>query len=599
MPLLPRLCLLWAILMATPAVAGAADFSHTLAQALAQAQQPPTALAQPQADVSQAPALLQQFMRDPPSAWRSVDALRQWPALRGQPGELYRLLNAQGTAAAPGHPSPPPAVAGPTWPTSVPADVPADLPAPLALALRRAQHGLALADIWRQRALAPLPPTLTRSAVLAQAMPAAGSTAAPEPIRWPDIDHHALHTGMRILLATAERLHRFVTETPHLPPLHWRVDTEQGTVLVDTTGADNHHRLTRPLLVIDVGGNDHYSFDAPPDGTPPGVRLLLDHGGHDRYHSHAPGSDPSAAVLGYALLWDTEGDDSYQAGWLAQGAAVLGAAVHIDDAGDNRYQAAGMAQGFALAGTALLLGSPGHDAHRALTLAQASAGPQGQALLLDPGGDDRYHLGNEVLVWPSAQLPDHNASLGQGAGHGSAAGAGLGLLIDAAGDDSYHAQLFAQGAGLRQGLGALLDLGGHNRHQAAWYAMGAAAHQGVGLLWAAGAGDDRYQASHVSVMGAGHDAAVGLLVDGGGHDHFVLGDLGMGAAHDGGHGVLVRSGGSARHRFTGTACRGGGRAYSSLPAPAPSGVGVWADPTAVRPGPCAGRDTSTGAPERP
>ena len=27
----------------------------------------------------------------------------------------------------------------------------------------------------------------------------------------------------------------------------------------------------------------------------------------------------SVAVLGYALLWDTEGDDSYQAGWLAQG----------------------------------------------------------------------------------------------------------------------------------------------------------------------------------------------------------------------------------------------------------------------------------------
>ena len=146
---------------------------------------------------------------------------------------------------------------------------------------------------------------------------------------------------------------------------------------------------------------------------------------------------------------------------------------------------------------------------------------------VQPGGDDRYHLGNEVLVWPSAQLPDRNASLGQGAGYGNTAGSGLALLMDAAGDDRYRAQVFAQGAGLRHGLGALLDLGGHNRHQAAWYAMGAAAHQGVGLLWAAGAGGDSYEVSHVTAMGAGHDGAVGLLVDGGGSDRFVLDDLGL------------------------------------------------------------------------
>ncbi|MDP3520545.1 MAG: hypothetical protein Q8S02_07970 [Hydrogenophaga sp.] len=574
-----RVLVCWLLAMWSPTAAQATDFSQAVQQALTQAQLAPHALAQPQADVSRAPELLQRFLIDPPAAWHRIDAMRHWPAARHQPTELYRLLTAESGSDAPATDRPPPQAHA-----AVP--VPGDVPEPLALELRRALHGLALAEAWRARALAALPAGLTPQAVLAHTIPAAAGQADTQaPANWPAIDRHALRTGMRILLATAERLHAFITQTPHLPVVVWRTETPWGTVLVDTTGRDNHHPLARPYLVLDVGGSDRYDFAPPAEGTPPGIRLLLDHGGHDRYRSHAPGSGPSAAVMGYALLWDTDGDDDHQAGWLAQGAAVLGAAVHIDDSGHNRYRATGMAQGFALAGDALLLGSPGDDDHRALTLSQASAGPQGTALLLDPGGHDRYHLGNDVLVWPSSQLPEHNASMGQGAGYGTSAGGGLALLIDAAGDDSYRAQLFAQGAGLRQGLGALLDLGGHNRHQAAWYAMGAAAHQGVGLLWAAGAGDDSYEASHVTAMGAGHDAAVGLLVDGGGHDRFVLGDLGLGAAHDGGHGVLVRTRGSARYRFTGTACRGWGKAYASAEAPASAGVGVFIDATAAHPCP--------------
>lgn len=573
----------WLLLMGAPSAVLATDFSQTLHQALTQVQQAPGALAQAQADVSQAPALLRRFLTDPPAAWRRVDAMHHWPAARNQPGELYRLLTAESGAEAPSANRLPPQ-------THAAVPVPSHVPEPWARELRRALHGLALAEAWRARALAKVPAELTPDAVLAQTIPAAARREAlPAPSSplntWADIDRHALRTGMRILLATAERLHAFATQTPDLPPVRWRTETPWGTVLVDTTGQDNHHHLTRPYLVLDVGGNDHYDFAPPADGMPPGIRLLLDHGGHDRYRSQAPGSGPSAAVMGYALLWDTEGDDDHQAGWLAQGAAILGVAMHIDDAGHNRYSATGMAQGFALAGDALLLGSPGDDDHRALTLAQASAGPQGNALLLDPGGHDRYHLGNAVLVWPSAQLPDHNASMGHGAGYGTPAGGGLALLIDAAGDDSYRAQLFAQGAGLRQGLGALLDLGGHNRHHATWYAMGAAAHHGVGLLWAASAGDDSYEVSHVTAMGAGHDGALGMLVDGGGHDRFVLGDLGLGAAHDGGHGVLVRAGGRASYRFTGAACRGWGRAHASAEAQTAGGTGVFVDATAAYPCP--------------
>lgn len=567
--------------LALPAAAWATDFSQALHQALAQAHQAPKALTQPDVDAPQAPKLLRLFMSDPPAAWRRVDDLRHWPNLRDQPGALYQQLTAPDPTE-----SPPATTCAPPVPSTT-VTVPSHIPEPLAHALRRALHGLALAEAWRACALAQWPAALPPATVLAQIMPAAATHADATTTPWPDIDHRALRTGMRLLLTTAEQLHTFVTQSPHIPPVYWRAETPLGTVLVDTTGRDTHHRLSRPHLVLDIGGNDQYDFNLPPEGVNPGVRLLLDHGGHDSYRSHAPGSDPSGAVLGYALLWDTEGDDDYHAGWLAQGAAVLGAAMHIDGAGHNRYHATGMAQGFALAGHALLLGSPGDDEYRALTLSQASAGPQGRALLLDPGGNDRYHLGNEVVVWPSSQLPDHNASMGQGAGFGASAtsGGGLALLIDAHGDDSYHAQVFAQGAGLRQGLGALLDLGGHNRHRAAWYAMGAAAHHAVGVLWAAGAGDDRYEVSHVTAMGAGHDQAVGLLVDGGGHDRFVLGDLGLGAAHDGGHGVLVHLGGAASYRFTDGTCRGAGNAYTSAGATSTHGLGLLADAQSPRPCP--------------
>ena len=225
---------------ATP-LALATDFSEAMQQALATRQLPATALAQPLADVMQAPELTRRFLSDPPAAWRRVDAMRLWPAWRGQPGELYHRLTAEaGAAPSPGDQPPTPPVA------ASPVPVPATVPEPVARALRRGLHGRALAEAWRAQALAGWPPELTPRAVLAQTIPAAAALAnVPDPgaaPAWPDIDRHALRTGMRILMATAEQLHAFVTTTPDLPPVVWRTETPWGTVLVDTTGQDNHHR---------------------------------------------------------------------------------------------------------------------------------------------------------------------------------------------------------------------------------------------------------------------------------------------------------------------------------------------------------------------
>jgi hypothetical protein len=349
------------------------------------------------------------------------------------------------------------------------------------------------------------------------------------------------------------------------------MDTPLGAVIVDTTGSDGTHRLAAPLLVLDVGGNDRYEFEAAPAAGH--LAVVLDHGGDDRYFARAAGADPSAATLGYGILWDTVGDDLYEGGEFAQAAALFGAALLRDDAGNNRYVAAAHAQAYALGGIALLASGAGSDEYIAQTHAQASAGPEAVAVLVDLAGDDRYTLGNSPLARPSPQLPTHNTSMGQGAGRGlrateddglSAAG-GIGMLVDLAGDDRYTAQVFAQGAGFHEGLGMLIDAGGTDRFDAAWYAMGAAAHQAAGVLLKRGGGNDRYRATHFASLGAAHDLAVAAFLDEGGDDDYALGDLGFGASHDDGVAVFVDLAGADRYQVTAAACRAFGFAQPGAP----------------------------------
>ena len=246
----------------------------------------------------------------------------------------------------------------------------------------------------------------------------------------------------------------------------------------------------------------------------------MDLRGNDTYISEHEGADPSVGFLGLGLLWDGDGRNQYSGTWLAQGAALMGAGVLVDasrtGAAGSQMEATGHAQAFALDGLALLMAGDGDDAMTALTHAQGSAGPLGAAWLINTAGNDRYVLGNARVVQASSQLPERNASMGQGAGRGwrgrdgaADTPGGVGLLVDLAGDDHYTAQVFAQGVGFQQGMGVLVDAGGNNHHTAAWYALGAAAHQAVGVFWASGAGADVYEVSHSSGLGAATDKSVG------------------------------------------------------------------------------------------
>jgi len=462
----------------------------------------------------------------------------------------------------------PKAKRGSAWPPTLPTQ--AQLPGELRFELAMVLAAMGQSQQFLQRALARLPAGLTPTLLRRQALSGELQLFEAPDYRslLPLIERETLLAGMQDLVAATERLKR-VASTTQLPAVALTLNTPMGQIVVDTTGRNNQYRLQDPLLVLDVGGDDDYDFLPRSDSHR--ISVLLDHLGNDRYSTRAPGADPSSATLGYGILWDTEGDDHYLGRQQAQAAALFGAALLVDGGGSNVFVASGYAQAHAIGGLAVLHSSAGQDSFTAQTHAQGSAGPLGVALLLNPGGDDSYMLSNTPLVLASPQLPDRNASMGQGAGRGvrgdgldgrSTAG-GIGLLIDLAGDDHYSAQVFAQGVGYQQGLGLLVDDGGNDHFEAAWYGLGAAAHQGAGVLLKRGTGHDHYQISHSTSLGAAHDLSVAIFVDEGGNDHYALGDLGLGAAHANGTALFVDGGGDDSYQVSASACRALGGAYIS------------------------------------
>ncbi len=433
------------------------------------------------------------------------------------------------------------------------------LPTALGDAVRVQLLAMLQAQRWLDRALAEVPQEFTRQEVLSGRVDAVQLAHASARVDLP-----ALGQGIQVLIDATAQLKAVVealAQAQQLPAVRWQHQTEWGWVHVDTTGASQSYAPEDVWLWLKVGGDDRYGLDAFHGASDRrAVRVLLDTGGDDVYSSDAAGADAAAGVLGLGLLWDGQGHDRWQCSRWCQAAGLLGAGVLVNErGGQDEFKAQSQAQAHAVGGLALLASNmggagegafaQGHTVYTALNDAQGSAGPSGVAGLVDAVGDDRYELAPWPLVAASAQLPDRNSSMGQGAGRGWWGGAagreglrtagGVGVLLDLQGNDHYRAQVFAQGAGYQEGLGVLVDGGGDNRFEAAWYALGAAAHGGAGILVASGGGDDVYRVSHVTSLGAGHDAALGWFEDRAGHDVYALSDVGFGVGLDGGVGVFI------------------------------------------------------------
>lgn len=421
------------------------------------------------------------------------------------------------------------------------------LPRPMRLEIARMLAAIGQANRYRLRAFRNFPDDVTSDLLLRQAIQN-GRQPFEEPdfrTLYPKLEREALMAGMLELVAALEDLDNFFKTHGDIPEIVWKLDTPLGTILVDTTGENNEHHIEDPLLVIDVGGDDVYHFTrSNPQNR---ISIVYDRDGDDHYIADGLAFCPSSAVMGYGILWDTGGDDRYEGGTMAQSAALFGATLLYDGGGHDVYQAEANAQAFATGGAALLVSGGGNDTFEALTNAQGTGGPEGAAILINVAGDDVYLLGNDPLIRPSAQLPDHNTSMGQGAGTGlradledgrSVAG-GIGALFDFEGDDTYTAQVFAQGAGFLEGTGILVDGGGNDTFKAAWYGMAASAHRAAGILISRGDGNDVYQASHYTSIGAAHDYSIAFFIDEGGNDTYEIRDLGIGAANENSTAIFV------------------------------------------------------------
>lgn len=457
--------------------------------------------------------------------------------------------------------------AGAGWVPVLPDDV--QLPNPLRYEVARVLATMSQSHQFLQRAFERFPPGVTPQLLRRQALDDLLTPFESPDLRQllPLVEREAVLAGMLDLVGAVDRLQRFVKSEAALPSVAWSLQTPFGWIVVDTTGSNNRHQLKDPLLVLDVGGDDDYAFEAKSDSHTIGV--LLDHRGNDSYRAAAPGADPSGATLGYGILWDTEGDDHYEGTQQAQASALFGAALLVDGGGRNRFVASSRSQAHAIAGLAVLVSAGGDDEFTAQTYSQATGGPRGVALLVDTGGNDRYTLNKLPLVRPSPQLPDRNTSMGQGAGYGlrglffdgrSTAG-GIGVLMDMAGNDRYEAQVFAQGAGYYEGLGMLLDDGGNDHFEAAWYAIGASAHYAAGIFLKRGIGNDVYRSSHEMVLGTGNDFSVGVFVDEGGDDDYTVGQLSLGVAYANSAGIFVDGAGNDRYNVMSPTCRALGAAY--------------------------------------
>ncbi len=161
---------------------------------------------------------------------------------------------------------------------------------------------------------------------------------------------------------------------------------------------------------------------------------------------------------------------------------------------------------------------------------------------------------------------------------------GVGVLVDAAGNDRYvaddsqvvdpspqtaeHNVSLAQGCGYGRrahpgdgwsyagGIGILVDGGGDDHYSCGVFGQGTAYWYGLGFLVDLG-GNDRYDGVWY-VQGSAAHFALACLVDGAGNDRYAASmHQSQGAGHDLSVGVLVDGGGDDEYRCPGT-CLGGG-----------------------------------------
>ncbi len=254
-------------------------------------------------------------------------------------------------------------------------------------------------------------------------------------------------------------------------------------------------------VLIDREGNDSYRGEYLCQGASFfGIGVLIDMEGEDTYGADF-GAQGANFAAGEALLADLGGDDFYRAGgrfrdWrsrdatksFAQGCAAGirpftqgGRAVLFDREGEDSFEISYLGQGAGYwGGYGLLVSGGGDDSYSAERYAQGCGLHFALGALVDLNGEDSYTL----------------EGVGQGAGEDRA----WGILLEGSGDDVYNSVRLARGAGGAGGIGLLLELAGDDTYPAAGQLTGGAGSRtwelpGLGFMFEM-SGDDSYGDGH-------------------------------------------------------------------------------------------------------
>ncbi len=305
-------------------------------------------------------------------------------------------------------------------------------------------------------------------------------------------------------------------------------DTRFGQIVLSGGTDDIYKSGSHYLLIIDSSGKDTYNSGAASSSADFPLGIIIDVAGDDTYEAKGKGPSFGAGVLGWGFLADLAGNDTYKApAGYSQGCGIAGAGMLLDIAGDDSYDAIGNCQGFGYFGVGIMLDAAGNDSYSTYSYAQGCGLTLGAGILIDLQGNDSYTANDTDIKFPSAQSPQHNCSMAQGAASGerrdyvdnqSLAG-GIGILLDGAGDDKYFGGVFSQAVGYWFGIGILDDRSGNDTYRSVWYGQSATAHFGVSYL-NDGGGNDLYTSTNCGNVGMAHDFSVSIFVDEGGNDRY-------------------------------------------------------------------------------
>ncbi|MBN1756222.1 hypothetical protein JW877_08435 [bacterium] len=289
-------------------------------------------------------------------------------------------------------------------------------------------------------------------------------------------------------------------------------------------------------IIIDLGGDDEYYYNAGGTVDSMNFAVALDLSGNDLYKSTRNFAF-GAGHLGAGILIDVNGQDIYKTQNLALGSAVLGTGILLDYQGADCYYSSIASQGSGFAGCGILADMEGMDYYRAQLKSQGFGFVAGLGLLLDQSGNDAYLI--QPAFSDESRQDQYFISMSHGFGYGTRPdySGGIGFLLDQNGDDRYLSDIFGQGAGYWFALGALIDQNGNDSYTAFQFAQGSGSYFGGGILIDED-GSDSYLSRGVS-QGCGHEQGLGYLLDKNGDDNYVIWDYSQGAGNANGIGIFV------------------------------------------------------------